>query len=464
MSNCMKRGTSLLLALLLALSVSACARIEGGAESGSEAVSSDPVSSREETPSSEISSEMSSEYPSSEQPLSSKEVSSVASVVSKIQSANTASKASSKAASSKPASSAAPSSSAPASSETPSSKEEPKPQGNVSHDTMKAVWLSYLEFQAFKGSTEGGFTSKISSIFDNIVNKGLNTVIVQVRPFGDSFYDSAYYPWSKCASGTAGMGLDYDPLAIMVEEAHARGLEIHAWLNPYRTMTDKEFAGVDDSYPTKQWYNSSNRSDYMIPVYSANETRYWLQPGNAEVRRLIVDGAKEIVRNYAVDGIHLDDYFYGTSVSSYGDTASQAKANTTALIKGLHDGIKSVKGNVKFGVSPSGSFSASASAPNSDLGYLSTDLALWCSQPGYLDYVMPQIYWDYTESKMPFTRTLNKWEDFVVEDSVALYIGLAPYRISGSSVESQAQDSLSSWRASGYCLFRYDHIGSLTLP
>ena len=142
-------------------------------------------------------------------------------------------------------------------------------------------------------------------------------------------------------------------------------------------------------------------------------------------------------------------------------TVEQAKANTTAMVKGLHDAIKKINRRVSFGVSPSGAFRLSSSLPESDRNYLSTDLALWCSEPGYLDYVMPQIYWGYNHSVQPFTQTLQKWADFVTEPSVDLYVGLAPYSLAASEIEAPVQDIDSSSEAKGYCLFRYDHIHGL---
>lgn len=420
--------------------------------------------------------ETSSEYPSSQEVISSHESSTeLSSVVSQIisnqtssskpqsskddgSSQNTSSKnQSSQQGSSNPQSSEIVSSetesSEPISSEPTSS--EPNQGDHITYKQMEAVWIAFLEFDSFKGSSESGFRNKIEQYFDTSINRGLNTVIVQVRPHGDSMYDSAYYPWSKHVSGTMGVGVNYDPLAIMAEEAHARGLEIHAWINPYRTMTDSEFSTVDNSFLTKQWYNSSERSQYMV---KCSDGRWWLKPGNPQVQQLIVDGAKEIVRNYQVDGVHIDDYFYGGSVSDYGDTSSQAKANTTAMVKGLYDGIKSINSSVRFGVSPAGGFREGNSLPSSDMGYLSTDLALWCSRDGYIDYVMPQIYWDYNHSTQPFTMTLQKWENFVTADSVDLYIGLAPYRLSASTIHQQIDDIMASSRSGGYALFRYDHI------
>ena len=448
-----KKAAACLLSAIMLLSFAACASFQNNPE---------PVSSEDTTTSVQsLPSEVSSEYPSSDEALSSAPSSKVSSIASKIAKANTSSKkaaASSKAASSKPVSSKPVFSSKPASSK-PVSSTPPK-QNVVKHDEMKAVWLSFLEIQAFKGSSESVFTSKIEDIYDNIVAKGLNTVIVQVRPYGDSFYPSEYYPWSKCISGTTGVGVNYDPLAIMVREAHNRGLSVHAWINPYRTMTDAEMAQVDDSFAIKVWYNSSDRSSYMVKT---GDSRWWLQPGNPEVQKLIINGASEIVQKYDVDGLHLDDYFYNMAPSAYGDTASEAKANTTALVRGLYQAVKAANPKVQFGVSPSGAFRSNQSLPSSDIGNLSTNLALWCSKPGYLDYVMPQIYWGYSHSTQPFTMTLDKWESFVTEPSVALYIGLAPYKLSASEIERQVQDIGASSRTSGYCLFRYDHIHALNL-
>lgn len=408
------------------------------------------------------------EYPSSTESINSSEISSdVSEIISSVaqsskpssappSSAPQSSKPNKAPQSSKPSSvpqSSKPSS-APPSSKPSSAPETPKPPV-VNHEEMRAVWISFLEFDTFAGSSENDFRNKIASYYDNSIARDVNTVLVQVRPHGDSMYDSAYYPWSKHASGKAGTGVSYDPLAIMVNEARARGLSVHAWINPYRTMTDSEFAGVPDSFPTKQWYNSGNRSDYMV---KNSDGRWWLKPGNSEVVSLITNGAHEIMTRYNVDGIHIDDYFYGSDPSNYGDSKQAAKANTTTLVKSLYNTVKSVNSSAKFGVSPLGGFLQKNSVPNSDMNYLSTDLALWCSQDGYIDYVLPQIYWDYNHKTQPFTMTLNKWENFVTANSVALYIGIAPSGLPAQTIKSQIADIKASNRASGYALYRYTYI------
>lgn len=458
--KCSRFSAVLLLAVFLAaFALTSCREISALPESSS------PVSSKANSSAGASSTASSSpgpvsELPSSSEPLPSQaESQTVSDILSQISQANTSSKQpSSQTASKQPSSSQAAASAPPSS--TPSDVEfnlggDQSAATNPSE--MKAVWISYLEFQSFAGSTESAFTAKVAQMYDTAVSMGLNTVIVQVRPYGDSIYPSSLFPWSKTVSGQMGQPLGYDPLAILVKEAHARNLSFHAWVNPYRTMTDEEMAQVSGEYAIKRWYDSSSRSDYMI----LSQGRWWLQPGNAEVQKLIISGIEEIVRNYQVDGIHFDDYFYNETPATYGDTTAQAKANTTALVRGAYQAIKAIRPSVQFGISPQGGFRENSSLPNSDINNMSTDLALWCSASGYIDYVMPQIYWEYTHPTQPFTMTLQKWEGFVTEPNVALYVGLAPYKLTDEVILQQIADIAASSKSSGYCLFRYDFIGGL---
>lgn len=319
--------------------------------------------------------------------------------------------------------------------------------------TMRGVWISYLELAEFAGSSQSAFTTKIASMMKKCKQEQLNTVFVQVRPFGDAIYPSKLFPWSRTVSGQTGKALSYDPLQIIVTQAKAQGLSVHAWINPYRLMDDTNMKKVDDSYAIGKWYQSSNRSNYMVNV---NGT-WWLKPGNTEARNLIVNGAKELLSNYAIDGIHIDDYFYAAFPSVYGDTTSQAKSYNTALVKALYQAVKSVRSSAQFGVSPAGGFLKNNSVPSSDINYLSTDLALWCRSSGYIDYVMPQIYWDYSHATQPFTMTIEKWKAFVTSSSVKLYIGLASYKYGDDIIDRQKADSVSG-KASGWCLYRYAYM------
>lgn len=335
--------------------------------------------------------------------------------------------------------------------------EESGQQGGqtVTGDTdepLRGVWISYLEISKLAGSAEGVFHAQAAAMMQRVKEKGGNAVFVQVRPFGDAIYPSEVYPWSKTISGSAGTGLPYDPLAVLLEQAHAQGLAFHAWINPYRLMSSTDFSKVDGSFRTAAWYQGDARSTYMYEV----DGIWWLKPANDEAQALIADGVRELLSHYALDGIHLDDYFYAASPESLGETTVSAKANNTKLIKTLYDLTKELRPDALFGVSPAGGFRKDSTLPVSDTGTLSTDLALWCTKEGYLDYVMPQIYWDETHEIQPFTMTLQKWRAFVTEPSVRLYIGLASYRFDAATIQEQSQAAIEE--ADGYCLYRYDYI------
>ena len=323
--------------------------------------------------------------------------------------------------------------------------EESGQQGGqtVTGDTdepLRGVWISYLEISKLAGSAEGVFHAQAAAMMQRVKEKGGNAVFVQVRPFGDAIYPSEVYPWSKTISGSAGTGLPYDPLAVLLEQAHAQGLAFHAWINPYRLMSSTDFSKVDASFRTAAWYQGDARSTYMYEV----DGIWWLKPANDEAQALIADGVRELLSHYAA------------SPESLGETTVSAKANNTKLIKTLYDLTKELRPDALFGVSPAGGFRKDSTLPVSDTGTLSTDLALWCTKEGYLDYVMPQIYWDETHEIQPFTMTLQKWRAFVTEPSVRLYIGLASYRFDAATIQEQSQAAIEE--ADGYCLYRYDYI------
>lgn len=320
------------------------------------------------------------------------------------------------------------------------------------NEPLHGVWISYLELSKLAGSAEGVFHAQAAAMMQRVKESGGNAVFVQVRPFGDAIYPSSVYPWSKTVSGSAGSGLPYDPLAVLLEQAHVQGLAFHAWINPYRLMSGTDFSKIDGAFRTATWYNGNSRSNYMYEVNGI----WWLKPSNSESQALIADGVRELLSNYAIDGIHLDDYFYAVSPESLGETTAAAKESNTRLIKTLHDLTKSIRPNALFGVSPAGGFRKDSTIPVSDTGALSTDLALWCREAGYLDYVMPQIYWDETHEIQPYTMTLEKWCAFVTEPTVQLYIGLASYRFDASVIEEQKKAALE--KADGFCLYRYDYI------
>jgi uncharacterized lipoprotein YddW (UPF0748 family) len=223
----------------------------------------------------------------------------------------------------------------------------------------------------------------------------------------------------------------FDPLAIMIEEAHSRSISFRAWLNPMRLMSDADMRAVSASHPdlpVSKWHNGSENGTRIFKV----DNHWYLNPAYPEVRRLIADGAAEILRNYNVDGIHIDDYFYppggGTAFDSAAFAASGQTSlsqfrldNSTRMVKELHDTIKSVNPAVLFGISPQGSIQ--------NCYDIYADVRKWASQAGYCDYIAPQLYYGFFNAAQPFERCLREWEDLVRGTNIRLVIGLASYKL-----------------------------------
>lgn len=350
-------------------------------------------------------------------------------------------------------------------------------------EEMKAVWISYLEFGTTK-QTEAQFKKKMNTMFDNCVSYGMNTVIVQVRPFSDAMYKSEYFPWSRYASGTQGTDPGYDPLEIMVELAHQKGLKIQAWLNPYRvTLSSTSASSLADGHPAKKWMNSSNEStNRNVLSYGGN---LYYNPSKSAVRTLIVNGVKEIVKNYDIDGIHFDDYFYPSfDANNYQDVfdapeyeayvekcnetdkkpnsiVSWRRSNVNNLVKAVYAAVKELDSNVVFGISPAGNIDNLLST----VKYY-VNIKTWMSNDNYVDYICPQIYWSFKNKVCPYAETVDRWISLKTNDSVKLYIGIAVYR-AGTDVETEWKESSDVLKRqivygrgkeeiSGFCFYRYD--------
>lgn len=325
-----------------------------------------------------------------------------------------------------------------------SEKDKPKIKGTVKRnkssyfplnfDEQKAVWVSYIDLQSMLlGKSGEYFRKSISEAYAKIKELGCNTVYVHVRSFGDAYYKSELFPWTKGISGEIAAQPDFDPLEIMVSEAHGLGLSFHAWINPMRCETDENMAQMPDKYKIKQWYDDSEKyAEYLVK--SDSDNHYWLNPAIEEVRNLIADGAGEIVKNYDVDGIHIDDYFYPTTDPDFDkkiyaqegggkDLSQWRKENVSLMVKGIHDSVKAVNGEVLFGVSPQGNM-------ENNYEYMYADVKQWCGEDGYIDYIVPQIYFGFKNSAKPFESTAAEWSEAVTCKEVKLIIGLGVYKIS----------------------------------
>lgn len=309
----------------------------------------------------------------------------------------------------------------------PSSEPEPvvpdTPVGSNSYSALnysevKGVWISYLELAGMSSGSISSFRSSIADVFDNCAWLGANTVYVHVRSHSDAYYSSDLYPRTKYLDG------NYDPLPIMIDEAHKRGLSFQAWINPLRGCSvgdiDREYG-----YPIYNWAGGETR---LVEVNGC----YYLNPAYDEVIDLIARGAAEIVANYNVDGIHIDDYFYPTTETWFDNEAYRESpyyslsdfrfANCDRLVSSLYSAVKSANSSAVFGVSPQGNY-------QNNYYYMYADVEKWCTQSGYLDYIMPQVYFGFKNEAQPFADVVRQWDNIASKGMVPLIVGLAPYRL-----------------------------------
>ena len=251
-----------------------------------------------------------------------------------------------------------------------------------------------------------------------VAGSGLNAIFFQVRPESDALYASSLEPWSRFLSGTQGEDPGYDPLAILLELAHARGLEVHAWLNPYRGMSST---------------SATTASTHVTRTLSSHAIRYGtaivMDPGAPEVRAHVLSVIADLADHYDVDGIHFDDYFYpypdagGTpfpddatyaAYTSGGGTLGLAdwrRDNVNALVREVHDQLEAEHPTMRFGISPFGIYRPGMPAGIRGLDAYAT---IYCDAPHWMaedwvDYVAPQLYWPTTPAAQAFEPLIGWW-------------------------------------------------------
>lgn len=294
--------------------------------------------------------------------------------------------------------------------------------------------------------------SEALKILDYAQDTGFNAVFLQVRPTSDSFYKSKYFPWSKYLTGKQGLMPDagFDPLDFWITEAHKRGIELHAWINPYR-ITKKVSGEPGYDLNSLDPSNPARLNPGWIVKYS--DGNLYFDPGIPEVRKLIIDSVLEIIDNYNVDGIHFDDYFYpGTDFNDkttfakygagYNNIDDWRRANVNTLVGDVSKAIKATGKNVRFGISPFGIWANTGTHPlGSDTKGMQSffdhyaDSQYWV-KAGLVDYIAPQLYWNIGYTAADYSKLLTWWKGVVEGTGVDLYIGQAAYRAGYSEPSS----------------------------
>ena len=350
---------------------------------------------------------------------------------------------------------------------------------------MRGVWVASvynLDYPSAPGLSEAQLKQEADKIIAKTAESGLNTIFLQVRPCADSLFPSSLFPWSVYLSGEQGKTPDgqFDPLQYFITQASAKNIAIHAWLNPYRVtkgnFTSKEaaLASLSASHPAK-----------AVPEATvlAPDGNLYFDPGSPTTRKLILDGVTEILDNYNVAGIHLDDYFYPSNDFADNQTYATYQTNSESLedfrrrqvnetVYALYDLVKAK--NKTFGISPFGVWANKSDHPlgsetKSAQSYFDhyADTRKWVLD-GKLDYIMPQIYWNTGHAQADYTTLLNWWNSVVDGTGVKLYVGLAAYRIpeakegepwfGTAEIANQLQQNQAALNCAGFTVFRMGNL------
>ena len=359
----------------------------------------------------------------------------------------------------------------------------------VAQEKVRGVWVATANALDFPSQSNLGaeqLKAEIDAILQDVKAWGMNTVIFQVRPACDALYASEIFPVSSVLSDTGSLPEGFDPLGYFVEAAHGQGLKLHAWINPLRVTTGSAEKPSHDLGVLPETSPARQHPDWVV-AYA--DGRLYLDAGRPEVRQLVVDGVKEILDRYEVDGIHFDDYFYpypqegavfddSASFALYGQEQNLEdwrRENINDMIRQVDTLVDGYEREIAFGVSPFAVWKNQASDP---LGSATTagvetyydlyaDTRLWVKE-GWLDYICPQIYWSFEQEPAPFDTVFDWWAECVKDTGVDLWVGHAFYKQGtdqpgwedARQTLRQVEYAQASAEYDGSIFFRYQHIKS----
>jgi uncharacterized lipoprotein YddW (UPF0748 family) len=307
---------------------------------------------------------------------------------------------------------------------------------------MRGLWIATvgnIDWPSHAGLTADPQRAELIDIMNRAASTGLNAIVFHVRPAADAVYQSSIEPWGEMLTGTQGQDPGYDPLAFAIQEAHARGLELHSWINPFRAGNTSDTAKLASTH----LFNT--RRD-LVRVYGSN---IWLDPGEPDVQDRSMLAVLDIVRRYDIDAIHADDYFYpyvendaaGRAIA-FPDSATYAKyggalakddwrrANIDRFVERMYREVHAVKPTIKVGISPFGIWRPGNPPSVQGLDAFATiyaDSRKWLQQ-GWVDYLAPQLYWSISAPQQSYPALLDWW----IQQSTQgrhVWPGLAAYRV-----------------------------------
>lgn len=362
--------------------------------------------------------------------------------------------------------------------------EDPEESEDEKTPYLRGVWISQFDLQPlFRDGNGQRDREELRSLClllkDSLKKDGFNAVFLQLRPNGDSMYESDLFPLSKYAAGKYGGSVSYDAVEVLVTVLRDAGIALHGWINPLRLMKEKYIKDVPDTFAIRRWYDAGTGQ-----VKELDGTLYF-DPSYPEVRELIADGAAEICERYGLDGIHMDDYFYPTQDkafdeaeflrSGFADQGDFRRDCINRLVMLLYQTAH--RYGAVYGIAPAGNLDSLTD------GYYA-DVYRWCGEEGYVDYILPQLYFGFLNRYCPFDVMTKRWADAVKSDSVTLYVGLTAAK--AAEAQSGAEDAFAGteegkreWiehkdilarslsclyaesRVKGYCFFSYSSLYDL---
>ncbi|MEU5901752.1 MULTISPECIES: family 10 glycosylhydrolase [Streptomyces] len=320
---------------------------------------------------------------------------------------------------------------------------------------LRGMWLASVvnrDWPSKPGLPAAQQRSELLAFLDSAVNRRLNAVVFQVRPTADALWPSPYEPWSEYLTGVQGKDPGWDPLGTAVHEAHRRGLELHAWFNPFRIANHTDPSRLVATHPARV------HPDWVVPYGG----KLYYNPGLPAVRRFVQDAMLDAVRRYPIDAVHWDDYFYPYPVAGqvfddddaferYGggfpDRASWRRDNIDRLVREMARRVKKARARTQFGISPFAVWRNIATDPTGSdtragvqtYDDLYADTRGWVKK-GWIDYIVPQVYWNIGFPAADYAKLIPWWNDVVRGTGVNLYIGEALYKAGDPAQPAAWQD------------------------
>ncbi|MER6124798.1 family 10 glycosylhydrolase [Streptomyces sp. NPDC001795] len=331
----------------------------------------------------------------------------------------------------------------------------PTPGHRRAATEMRGMWLATIfnrDWPSHSGLSPSAQRAELRAHLDTAVRRRLNAVFFQVRPSADALWPSPYEPWSQYLTGTQGKDPGWDPLGTAVEEAHARGLELHAWFNPYRVATHGDPSRLVASHPARR------HPDWVVSYGG----KLYYNPGLPKVRAFVEDAVLDAVRHYPLDGVHFDDYFYPYPVpgedfdddaaydahgGGFPNRAAWRRNNIDLLVQETATRIRQLRPTARFGISP---FAVWRNADTDPRGSetragvqtyddLYADTRKWV-RSGWLDYICPQVYWSIGFAAADYARIVPWWVGVAKGTGVRLYVGEALYKAGDPAQSAAWQD------------------------